>query len=374
MDSSRQLSLFDSVDTHTQNDVKYYLIEMLRKNRQPSGSELLQEVEKKFGWTVRWDLCNIITSLLTEHKFISIERDYLLELIDPESENSVLYALNGHQDDNKFFVSTLDYLLEEGQKYKKSEAFLDMIKFIARFKKYSPYNNMLVKIQNPHCSFFASKSDWATRFNRHLKEDATPMLILAPMHPVMLVYDLDSTEGEDLPKELLEFAHFEGPWNPMWLLNLTENANQYLIRVSYKKHSSTSAGFATIDRTTKSGKMRISIHDELDEPSRFGVLCHEMAHIFLGHLGSDQDRWWPSRRNLTHHSIEIEAEAVAFIVTKRLGLQGSSISYLASHLTSKKIPDGVSIDYIAKVAGKIEEMATGKVPAPKRKTNKYRTP
>ncbi|MDD4629231.1 MAG: hypothetical protein PHV71_01350 [Eubacteriales bacterium] len=370
MDSSGQLSLFDLADETTQENVKCYLKEMLNNNRQPSGSELLLEVEKKFGWAIRWDLCNIITRLLAEHRIISLESDYLQELIDPESENSILYALNGSPDDNKVFVSTLDYLLEEGQKYKKSEAFLDMINFIARFKRYSPYNNMLVKIQNPHCSFFASRSDWATRFKRHLKEDATPMLILAPMQPVMLVYDLDSTEGEELPKELLEFAHFEGQWNPSWLQNLTENANQYLIRISYKKHSSTSAGFATIDRTIQSGKMRISIHDELDEPSKFGVLCHEMAHIFLGHLGSDLDRWWPSRRNLTHHSLEIEAEAVAFTVTQRLGLQGSSISYLAAHLTGNKIPDGVSIDLISKVAGKIEEMARGKVPIPKRKTDK----
>jgi len=52
------------------------------------------------------------------------------------------------------------------------------------------------------------------RFGRALKEDARPMLILAPMHPVMLVYDLDQTEGEPLPKELKNFARFEGEWDP----------------------------------------------------------------------------------------------------------------------------------------------------------------
>jgi hypothetical protein len=55
------------------------------------------------------------------------------------------------------------------------------------------------------------------------------------------------------------------------------------------------------------------------------------------------------------------------MVTKRLGLKGSSIAYLSSYLTGESIPDGISIDYIGKVAGKIEEMAIGKVTAPKRK-------
>jgi len=114
-------------------------------------------------------------------------------------------------------------------------------------------------------------------------------------------------------------------------------------------------------------KMRISIHNELDEPSRFGVLCHELAHIFLGHLGSDQDRWWPNRQNLNHDSIEIEAEATAFTVTQRIGLKGSSGAYVSSYIKDENIPDGISIDYIAKIAGKIEEMSKINVPNPKKK-------
>jgi hypothetical protein len=35
------------------------------------------------------------------------------------------------------------------------------------------------------------------------------MLILAPMHPVLLVYELDQTEGAPLPAHLTEFAHFD---------------------------------------------------------------------------------------------------------------------------------------------------------------------
>ena len=85
--------------------------------------------------------------------------------------------------------------------------------------------------------------------------------------------------------------------------------------------------------------------------------CHELAHIYLGHLGSDKDHWWSSRSSRTHNTVEIEAEAVAFIVTTRLGLKGSSASYVSSHLKGGTLPDSVSLDQIAKVAGRIEGMS-----------------
>jgi len=226
------------------------------------------------------------------------------------------------------------------------------------FRDYAPFNNMLVRLQNPTCSFYATEPDWGRRFERRLKEDARPMLILAPMHPVMLVYDLDQTEGKPLPAEVTEFAKFEGTWKPEWLARLAENAKVHdRIRVDFKTLSSTNAGFATIAAGEGGWKMRIAIHDQLDEPSRFGVLCHELAHIYLGHLGSDKDHWWPSRKELNHRTVEIEAEAVAFIVASRFGLEGASARYVSRHLGNNPMPPSVSLDLVAKTAGRLEKMA-----------------
>jgi hypothetical protein len=95
---------------------------------------------------------------------------------------------------------------------------------------------------------------------------------------------------------------------------------------------------------------------KLDDRSRFGVVCHELAHIYLGHLGTDEDGWWPSRTGLNKRTVEIEAEAVAFIVTMRAGLAGSSAAYVSRYLLEGKIPPAVSLDLIAKIAGRIGEM------------------
>jgi hypothetical protein len=195
------------------------------------------------------------------------------------------------------------------------------------------------------------------------------MLILTPMHPVMLVYDLDSTDGPNPPTELNDFAHFQGTWNPDWLQRTVHNAAVHdRIRVDFKTRSSTNAGFATVDRGGGGWKMRICIHAELDEPSCYGTLCHELAHIYLGHLGPDREHWWPSRTDLDLRTIEIEAEATAFIVTTHLGLEGASSAYVSRYLGNKTLPASVSLDQVAKVAGRIEQMASRTLQPRKEKT------
>jgi hypothetical protein len=193
------------------------------------------------------------------------------------------------------------------------------------------------------------------------------------MHPVMTVYSLDQTEGEELPKELSNFAKFTGAWREEYLNSTLANAlRHYRIRVNFKHLSSTNAGFATIARGDIGSKMRIAVHEELDAASRYGVVCHELAHILLGHLGTDHDYWWPSRTNLDHKTVEIEAEAVAFIVTSGMGLNGASAAYVSSHLNEGKIPESVSLDLIAKVASKLEEMAKKSLEERTPKVEKHR--
>ena len=81
------------------------------------------------------------------------------------------------------------------------------------------------------------------------------MLILAPMHPVMLVYEIDQTEGAELPEELKNFARFEGDWDSKLLSRMIANAAGYHIRVDVKTLSSTNGGFATVARGTGDEKM-----------------------------------------------------------------------------------------------------------------------
>lgn len=302
------------------NEIMKLVISLLEKNQNPSAFELLKKIEDLFGFKSWWFLVSALKELSNSNKppfkLTGAGRDYCFSLIQ-EYSNKNIFEEDG--EDRKEIISTIDTLLAQSAMYGETKAFSEMVAFMANFRDYAPYNNMLVKLQNPSCGYYATEKDWKERFNRDLIEDARPMIILAPMHPVMLVFDLDQTTGPSLPEHLTKFAKFTGEWDRKLYEKLIENANRHLIRVNFKPLSQTNGGFVTYGRKMSEWKMRIAIHDKLDEPSRFGVLCHELAHVFLGHLGTDIDHWWPSRSSLDHSTIEIEAEAVAYIITNRLG-------------------------------------------------------
>jgi hypothetical protein len=357
---AEQLGLFGSPDLSRL--VTEFIGRLLSHGLRPSADELITELETKLGVEARWDLLAVVRGLVESGGLIRADRDYLNGLIEDGSLNK---ALRGKDAPDRELLSTIDLLLQASRTYRTSSGFQEMIEFMGRFRDYAPYNNMLVRLQNPSCGFYATASDWLGRFRRKIREDGRPMLILAPMHPVMLVYDLDQTYGEELPKELLEFSQFKGDWQKTWLDRLIENAKGHRIRIDFKPLSQTHSGFATLDRATGKWKMRIAIHDGLDGPSRFGVLCHELAHILLGHLGTDRDHWWPGRSNLGRATVEIEAGA--YIVASRHGLSGSSAAYVSRYLKGGDLPTGVSLDSIAKVAAHIERMAREVVPARRQK-------
>jgi hypothetical protein len=346
-----------------------FLIALLASTARPSAREILAALETQHGLGARWGLRDAMQALATDPQRPLNDRDYLHAML---SSGALDKALNGEGAPEPQVLSTIDQLLRDSALYRSSAAFQEMIDFMGRFRVYSPYNIMLVRLQNPSSRFFATVKIWRDKFRRAPKLDARPMLILAPMRPVMIVYDLDDTDGPPLPRKLEEFAQFNGTVDSARLSRLVANAERYRIKVEFKPLSSVHAGFAKRGDAPAGWKQRIVIHDKLDEASRFGVLCHELAHILLGHLGTDYDAWWPSRVGLDYATVEIEAEAVAHIVASREGLVGSSAAYLADKLgpslsaeAAKPVPQTVSADLIAKVAGLIERMARETMPTPK---------
>jgi hypothetical protein len=361
--SAGQLDLFGQDAERFRAVVACFLVNQLDKAGRPSARELLRTVEEQICLDARWAFKDAVVDCSLDSGLAGADRAYFAAMIE---DSSIDEALRGEGAAGEEAVSTVDTLLRQSAIYRSSAAFREMIAFMARFKTYSPYNNMLVRLQNPSCRFFATERDWREKHRRSLAEDARPMVILAPMHPVLLVYDLDQTDGPPLPRKLLEFARFEGEWQSRCLGSLIENAKRHRIKVDFKKLSSTLGGFAAF-LGSGSWKRRIVVHDSHDEPSRFGVLAHEMAHILLGHTGGDHDQWWPSRLGLKKSAVEVEAEAVAHIVATRFGLRGVSAAYLSGCVKNEAVPAAVSLDHIAKVSGRIEQMAQRLLPAPSTK-------
>ncbi len=215
---------------------------------------------------------------------------------------------------------------------------------------------MLVYTQNPLTTYFATAAHWRKAFGRTIKQEARAMLILAPRKPVLMVYDIADTDGPPLPEKLRVFGQTSGPFNPALLDRTVTNCERDRIQVQRVPMGELRGGFATSRSLEPPWKMRVGLRAELDDAAAYAALCHELAHIYLGHIGADHDGWWPFRMNLSETVAELEAESTAHIVCQRAGLRTRAAEYLSSFVEDNDDLDAISLDLISRVAGRIEDM------------------
>ena len=88
---------------------------------------------------------------------------------------------------------------------------------------------------------------------------------------------------------------------------------------------------------------------------RFVTLAHELAHLFLGHLGADKKLQIQGRRP-ENRICEIEAESVAYIVCHRNNVKTHSQKYLNSYIEKDDSSETLDIYAITRAAGHIERL------------------
>lgn len=260
---------------------------------------------------------------------------------------------------------TIDELLHRSWKHKDSKEFFKFFDFIAKFHHYSRFNTMLVYLQNPDVTFFGGASYWKKKFNRIIKEDARAYLMLAPMSPVMMAYDVMDTEGKDSPEEFLKNGLGSNPFevkgkiDPIVLENAIAVAFSYGIKVIAKPLSFFKGGHIT---TIRSGKLEIVLNESNSAEENLAVLIHELAHLFLGHTGhkqislnnSDKKVKLLDRTTLSTTGEELEAESVSFLLCKKLGLETRGAEYIAAYIKTKDDLIKFSYETVIKMADKIE--------------------
>ena len=89
---------------------------------------------------------------------------------------------------------------------------------------------------------------------------------------------------------------------------------------------------------------------------QYVTLAHELAHLYCGHIGTPNEKWWPDRRGLPKSVREFEAEASAFLVCSRLGIDNPSEEYLSHYVKEHKETPPISLDRVLTSAGLIEQM------------------
>ena len=130
--------------------VKEIVLKILASHRQPSAWEILGEVEGELGVKARWDLLGALRDLGGDPALTNAQRQFLSSLLESED---LVSALRGTDAPRKQILSSIDSLVRQSTAYRGTKEFQEMVSFMGGFRDYAPYNNMLVRIQNPTCSF-----------------------------------------------------------------------------------------------------------------------------------------------------------------------------------------------------------------------------
>lgn len=228
----------------------------------------------------------------------------------------------------------IDQLIAATKLYDTSEAIDELFQFTIKLRAFAPFNAMLLHIQKPRLTHAATAQDWFKRFGRVPKKGARPLLILRTKGPVDFVFDILDTEGRHVPADAFSFPTYG---------NLSDNRFTEFMRAVRKERIDVvtldagdgQAGWIRMLAVSqaKSGKnlYQLAYNKNHDAPTRFVTVAHELAHLFLGHLGEDKGRRVPDRSNTSHDLKEVEAEMVAYLVARRNGLEPRSESYLANY-------------------------------------------
>jgi hypothetical protein len=282
----------------------------------------------------------------------------------------------------------LDELFTVAHQYNSSEAYLELMKFIGRFRSYSPFNAMLVHTQMPGARFVATAHRWDRQFRRQIKVGARPLVILQPMGPVLFVFDV--TDTEPLPDALPLPPWVEHPFEVYGgevgreFEQTIENSKRDGVNVSERAHGSQRAGsiqatgpgpylevtVATRPHTVVHQVQRqyeLLLNSNLSRESRYATLVHELGHLYCGHLGTLNPKWWPNRTGLPIEIREFEAESVCYLVCTRLGIKNPSAEYLAGYVRNYETTPPISLDAVMKASWLIEQMGSGRLSTRKNK-------
>ena len=229
-----------------------------------------------------------------------------------------------------------DALQELAQALKdgKSEKLLEYLGMLSRFHQYSFGNCIMIYMQKPDATLVAGFGRWK-ELNRFVKKGEKGIAIFAPLigkrkkdlesseskmvpsdepskqdakvlygFRVVFVFDVTQTDGQELP----DFATLGGdPGDRIQRL-------EQIIRNNGIELEFVECLPNTSNGMSEGGKISISVH--LPKPQMFSTMVHELAHEQLH---------WGDRRESTNKVVrETEAEAVAYVVCRAVGLECST--------------------------------------------------
>ncbi|MDE6657497.1 MAG: ImmA/IrrE family metallo-endopeptidase [Oscillospiraceae bacterium] len=187
-----------------------------------------------------------------------------------------------------------------------------------------------------------------------MKPNAQNIIILKPFAPVSFVYDYSDTEGEEFPEELLNPVVYQQVIQQEYLDKLLNYIKAESFGIETQAFGSAMSG--KIIFAPKEDKFYIILNKNYNPTEKFAVLLHELGHFYCGHMPEEEYSKIPFRSGLSKEQQEFEAESVAYLVAKRMGIDCCSAEYLSDYLEDKNMMPVVSYDSIIRAVAKIEKL------------------
>jgi len=197
----------------------------------------------------------------------------------------------------------------------------------------------------------------------------------------MFVFDVSDTEpgphAQPIPTVVEKPFETKGGLVDAELTKTLKNAKRDGIRIHGKQAGSQYAGsiqavnkpnlpplqfFIGKDKEGNSKYKEIPIRyemllsEKLSSEARYASLVHELAHLYCGHLGTPNKKWWPNRLGLNQVASEFEAESITYLICARLEIENPSASYLSAYVEENEKLPKISMECVMKAAGLIERM------------------
>jgi len=272
-------------------------------------------------------------------------------------------------------IPELDKLYSDVLSYRNSKAFQGMMNFVKKLPSVAPYNAMLLHMQYPGCQLALTAEDWVLKYGRRVNLNARPLIILRTFGPISFVFDINDTEGDEVPESVLHPVRAVGSVTKMQFNKVISNMLREGVRYSQGDYSSYYSGMLAYNGIPEmvfqfhdKGKLvkiwtifEIVINKNDELPVQFASLLHELGHFYCGHCRNPRAKWLPKRGDLNDDQMEFEAESVSWLVCERLGVRNYSEGYLAHFLDRENRIPNISVDSIMKAVGKVERLLHGDV-------------
>lgn len=272
----------------------------------------------------------------------------------------------------EYAESKLDELWKNVRSFRQSGNFKAIMQACVRFRHLAPFNSMLVEIQRPGAPFVLTENEWRKKYDRGIKPNSRPVIILLPFGPVDYLFDINDTYPlmskpnwmtkekilqsiEDSYKTKGEISDYEiGQlmrklcFHGVYVDNNFIAGSMFFAQIQLVKDHFTALSIP-YDNSFISWypAFLLSVNRTIHKSDWFASVCHELGHLFCFHLPAPATWKDWTKRNISIDAAEFEAESVAWLVCEILGIKNPSEVYLSNYLDDNdEIPEEVSIDRI----------------------------